>query len=161
MAGGRIPWLLCVALLAPLPARAAGAPEPRGAETTVSGVYSVTFHLNLASTLPAGTTITCRAQIAPQPGGLDLGSPQPGAAPVETAAGLAAVAGSKATCATEIPFSWTVAGAQGGVVLSYEIDAVSSSGSAPLLVRSSTRQNIVAAFPAAGGSASLSFNVTF
>jgi hypothetical protein len=161
MAGGRIPWLLCVALLAPLPARAAGAPEQRAAETTVSGVYLVNFHLNLASTLPAGTTITCRAQIAPQPGGLDLGNPQPGAAAVDTAAGLTTVAGSRAICATEIPFSWTVAGEPSGIVLSYEIDAVSSSGSAPLLVRSSMRQNIVAAFPAAGGSANLSFNVTF
>jgi hypothetical protein len=69
--------------------------------------------------------------------------------------------GSTASCATEIPFSWTLTGAEGGVVLSYQIDAVSNSGSAPLLVRSSAGQNIAAALPAAGRNASLSLNLAF
>jgi hypothetical protein len=161
MARVRFPLLLCVALLASAIAPAMGAPDLRGALTTVSGVYSVTFNLSIASTLPAGTTITCRAQIAPNQGGLNLLNPQLVAIPVGTAAGLAAVTGSTATCAAEIPFSWTVTSPQGGVMLSYEIDAVSSFGSAPLLVRRSAQQNIGAAFPASGGSARLSLNLTF
>jgi hypothetical protein len=44
-------------------------------------------------------------------------------------------------------------------VLRYEIEAVSGSGAAPVLVRSSARQKISAAFPALGGSANLSLNV--
>jgi hypothetical protein len=165
MARLRIPLLLCLALLASGAALGAGVPELRGPSMTVSGVYSVTFHLNIASTLPAGTTITCRARIAPNPEGLDLRNPQPTAAP---ATGLATVTGSTATCAAEIPFSWTVTGGQGGLatgqdgfVLSYQIDAVSNSGSAPLLVRSSAQQSIRAAFPAVGGSARLSINLAF
>jgi hypothetical protein len=157
----RIPMLLCAALLVSAAVPAVGAPEQRASSTTVNGVYSITFNLNIASSLPAGTTITCRAQMVPGQGGLNLGNPQLAATPVETAAGVATVAGSTAICAAEIPFSWTVTSAQGGVMLSYEIDAVSSSGSTPLLVRSSARQGIGAAFPAAGETASLSFNVTF
>lgn len=155
----RIPLLLCVALLASAAAPAAGAPEGRGSSTTVSGVYSVTFNLSLASRLPAGSTITCRAQVMPNQEGLNFPHPQLAATPVETVAGLAAVTGSTATCATEIPFAWTVTSGQGGIVLSYDIYAVSNSGTA-LLLRRSVRQSISAAFPASGGSVSLSLNLT-
>jgi hypothetical protein len=71
------------------------------------------------------------------------------------------VTGSKATCAAEIPFAWTVESARGGVVLSYEIDAVSSAGAGSLLLRSTARQGIGAALPAAGETASLSLSVNF
>jgi hypothetical protein len=160
MARVRISLLLLVALLAPAAALAASAADQGTAPTMVSGVYSVTFNLNLASTLPAGTTITCRAQIVPNQGGPSLLNSQFAAIPVGTARGLAAVTGSTATCMAEIPFSWTQTSAPGGVILSYEIDAVSSSGSARLLVRSSAQQNIGAAFPASGASAGFSINLT-
>ena len=153
--------LLCVALLASASALAAGVPELRSSSTTVSGVYSLTFNLRIASTLPAGTTITCRARIAPNQGGIDLRNQQRSAIPVGTATGTASVTGPTATCAEEIPFSWTVLNARGGVVISYEIDAVSNSDSIPLLVRSSGQQNVGVAFPAPGGRASLNFNLAF
>lgn len=153
MARIRILLLLCFALLASSAAFAANIPESRGA-TTVSGVYSVIFHLSIASKLPAGTIITCRARIAPDRDGSNLWNPQ------MAAAGQAAVTGSTSTCAAEIPFSWTVESARGGVVLSYEIDAQSLSGTAPVLL-GSARQNIGAAFPAAGGSTSLSVNLVY
>jgi hypothetical protein len=102
-----IPMLLCVALLTSATVPAMGAPELRNNLTTVSGVYSVTFNLNIASALPAGSTITCRARIVPYSGGLDTRNSQFSAAPVDSAAGLAKVTGSSATCTTEIPFSWT------------------------------------------------------
>jgi hypothetical protein len=158
MARLHIPLLLCFALLVSATDAAAGTVEERGSSMAVSGVYSVTFNLNILSTLPAGTMITCRVQIAPNQGGLELGNRQLAALPA-AAVGRVVVTGSKATCATEIPFAWTVMGAQGGVVLRYEIEAVSGSGAAPVLVRSSARQKISAAFPALGGSANLSLNV--
>jgi hypothetical protein len=157
----RTPLLLCVALLTSASALAAGIPELRGSPTTVSGVYSLTFNVRIASTLPAGTTITCRARIAPNQGGIDLRNQQLSAIPLGTVTGLASVSGPTAICAEEIPFSWTLLSARGGVVLSYEIDAVSSSGSNPLLVRSSGPQNVGVAYPAPGGRASVSFNLTF
>ncbi|MGA2886876.1 MAG: hypothetical protein ABSE51_02415 [Terracidiphilus sp.] len=159
MAHARIRMLLWFAMLAPTAALAAGIPDQRAASTMVSGVYSVTFNLNLASTLPAGTMITCRARIVPNQGGPNLLNQHLDAIPVETTTDVATVTGAKATCTTEIPFSWTVISAQGGLTLSYEIDAVSGSGSAPLL-RNSAQQNIGAAFPASGGSAQLSINLT-
>jgi hypothetical protein len=168
MACARIPLLLCLALLAPVSelaagaALAAGAPELRGPSATVSGVYLVTFHLNIFSPLPAGSTITCRARITPNPAGLNLRNPQPAAFP-PAAAGQATVTGTTATCAAEIPFAWTLASGQDGlatgqneIVLSYEIDAVSNSGSVPLLVRSSTGQSIGVVLPASGASLNLS-----
>ncbi len=161
MARIRTPLLLCVALLTSASALAAGVPELRGSSFTVTGVYSLTFHVNLATRLPAGTTITCRARVMPNQGVLDLQGRQPAATPAGPVTGLAAMNGSTATCAEEIPFSWTLINPRSGVVISYEIDAVSNSGSIPLLVRSSGQQNIGVAFPAFGGSASLSFNLSF
>jgi hypothetical protein len=152
MARLRVPLLLCFALLASATGAVAGTVEERGTSTTVSGVYSVTFNLSILSTLPAGTMITCRAQISPNQGGRDLRNGQPSAIPASVV-GRVALTGSKATCAAEIPFAWTVTGAQGGLMLRYEIEAVSGSGVAPLQVRSST------AFPASAGSARLSLNV--
>jgi len=159
----RISQTLLAALLASAVAGAAPAVgiSGRAAPVALNGVYSVTFNLQIRSTLPAGTTIICRARIALNPDGLDFGNSQPASIPTETATGLASVNGPTATCATEIPFSWTMASSQGGVVLSYEIDAVGNARSAPMLFKSSTRQGIGAALPAPGGSANLSFNLLF
>jgi hypothetical protein len=159
----RISQTLLAALLASAVAGAAPAVgiSGRAAPAALNGVYSVTFNLQIRSTLPAGTTIICRARIAPNPDGFGLGNSQLAAIPAETFSGLASVNGSTATCATEIPFSWTMANAPGGVVLSYEIDAVGNAMTAPMLLKSSTRQGIGAALPAPGGSANLSFNLLF
>lgn len=159
MARVRIPMLLCVPLLASAFASAAGVPELRGSSTAVSGVYSLTFNLRFAATLPAGTMITCRARIVPNQGAADPRGQQP-ANPVGTVMGLAVGGGSTATCATEIPFSWTMTSERNGVVLSYEIQAVSNSGPIPVL-RSSGQQNVGVALPAPGGRASLNFNLSF
>jgi hypothetical protein len=153
--------LLSLALLIPVSARAVGVPELPGNSFTVSGVYSLSFNVSLASRLPAGTTITCRVRIAPNQGGFNPGNQQLAPIPVRTVAGPGEMTGSTATCAAEIPFSWTVLSVRDGAVLSYEVDAVSNSGSIPLVIRSSGQQNLGVAFPASGGSARLSFNLTF
>jgi len=157
----RILLLLCFALPFLATASAAGVPELRGSSSTVSGVYSLTFNLNIATALPAGTTITCRAQIVPNQTGAELPNQQFAPIPVKRVSGVASVTGSTANCAAEIPFSWTGMNARGGVILSYEIDAVSTSGSVPLMVKRSVQQNIPVAYPASGGSARLSFNLIF
>ena len=162
----RTPLLLCVALLTSASALAAGVPELRGSPTTISGIYSLTFNVRIASTLPAGTTIICRARIAPNQAGpnqagIDLRNQQLPASPVGTVTRFAAVTGPTVTCTEEIPFSWTVLSARGGVVLSYEIDAVGNAGSVPSLVKSSGPQNLGVNYPAPGGRANLSFNLMF
>jgi hypothetical protein len=153
-----IPLLFCLAVLASATGAAAGTVEERGNTVSLNGVYSVSFNLNILSAMPAGTLITCRVQIAPNQEGLDPRNRQLAAVPA-SAAGRVVLTGSTATCTAEIPFAWTVESARGGVVLRYEIEAVSGSGTAPLLVRSSEQQNIGAAFPTSGGSASLRLNV--
>ncbi len=152
--------LLCFALLAVQDGLAASVPRELSPLTTVSGVYSITFHLNMASKLPAGSTIICRARITPDQGGPDLTNSRSAVFPV-AAAGLTTVTGSTATCVAEIPFSWTVEGARGGVLLSYEIDAVSYAGSAPAVFAGSARQSFGKALPVAGGSANLDVNLSF
>jgi hypothetical protein len=57
----------------------------------------------------------------------------------------------------EISFYTAANNAQGGVVLSYEIDAGSGPGAAAVPVR--RQEGIGAAYPTPGGTASLSFNL--
>lgn len=154
-----VSMLLCAALLAPGAALAA-VPERPSTPLEVSGVYTVHFNLNIASTLPAGAVIVCKAWIVPNLQGLpSLG--QPNAAPVQAAAGVAIVSGSTATCAVEIPFSWTVRNSQGGIALSYEIEDRDASGSLSVLLRATPPQGIATAYPSMGGAASLNFDLTF
>ena len=137
-----------------------GLPVP-GVEL-VGRAYVVRFNLNMASRLPSGAVVTCKARIVPNLAELQNMKGQAEAVPVETATGVAAVTGSTAVCAVEIPFSWTMNGAGGGALLSYEIEAVSVAyGSQPIVVRSSAQQGIPVTYPAMGGTANLSFSVTF
>lgn len=129
----------------------------------VSGVYSVAFNVNLASALPPGATLLCRAKVVPN--ALPFNSFDRSMLP--TGSGVASIHGSTATCWVEIPFAWTLNGASSSAslyreaALSYEIDAVSASGSIPTVLRASTAQGIGVSYPSAGGSARLNINVTF
>lgn len=154
-----VSMLLCSALVAPSAALAA-VPERPSTPLAVSGAYAVQFNVNIASTLPAGAVIVCKARIAPNLQGLPSLA-QPDAAPVQTATGVGAVSGSAATCAVEIPFSWTVRNAQSGVALSYEIEAVGTNGWQPALLRATPLQGVAAAYPSPGTTTSLNFDVTF
>lgn len=141
-------------------ALAAPVAQRKGGSTSVSGVYSVTFNLTIASTLPANSTIVCKAQIAPNLQ-QNFFSSQAQAVPVEAAWSVATVSGSTATCAIEIPFSWTLSGSSTTATLAYEIDALNAGSTLPSVVRVSSQTGLAAAYPASGGSSSLSFNVTF
>jgi hypothetical protein len=160
MLRSRIPVVLLLASLASTVAWSRPVAEHRGANpTAVSGLYSITFNLNIESTLPVNSTITCKAQIVPA--GADLNSSQFAAIPLESASGVASVTGSTATCVVEIPFSWTVESTRGGVSLSYEVDADNAAGALPAVVRTSAQQGIAESYPSSGGTSSVSFNVTF
>ena len=151
--------LMMAALVLPVCAQPAAQHHGSG-PTAVAGTYSITFNLNIASTLPANATIVCKAQIAP--GGNFYSSMNPQVAvPVESASGVATITGTTATCLVEIPFSWNVETTRNGVALSYELDAVNASGTLPAVVRTSTQQGIAQAYPSSGGTASVTFNVTF
>lgn len=160
MARTRIAALLLAASFIAVPSFARPVAEHHGSSTTVSGTYSITFNLTIASTLPANSTIVCKAQVAPANSNLEGFNAQV-AAPVESASGVGAVSGSTATCAVEIPFSWTVEATRQGVALSYEIDAITPSGTLPAVVRTSTQQGLAESYPSSGGTSSISFNVTF
>jgi hypothetical protein len=127
--------------------------------TAVGGTYSITFNLNIESTLPANSTIVCKAQIAPSSSLASILSAQ--AAPTESASGIAVVTGSTATCAVEIPFAWSVESTRNGVSLSYEMNALNASGSLPAVVRTSALQGVPESYPGSGETSTLSFNVTF
>jgi hypothetical protein len=150
-----IPVFVLLALLVTVTALAAPAPEHRGAPTAVSGTYSVTFTLNIASTLPASAAITCKVQVAP------IQSLEQMVPPTESATGIATFTGSSGTCAVEIPFSWTLSSPKQEAALSYEIDAFNAQGSLPAVVRTSLQQGIAVPLPASGGTASVALNVTF
>lgn len=153
----RVPQILLLALLASAAAWAAPAADQcNGAvPVAVSGVYSVTFNVQVSSATVPGGTISCRAKIAPNLPGFENRSR--GVVPVESSRGVVALIGSFANCTVEIPFSWTVADTQNGVALSYEIDAVSGAGMAAVR----TQQGIGVAYPEMGGAASLRLNVAF
>ena len=85
-------------------------------------------------------------------------SPQGLTVPVESASGVATINGTTATCAVEIPLTWTVEISRGGVSHSYKIDAVNAPGS---VVRTTVQQGIAEPFPSSGGTSSVTFNVTF
>jgi hypothetical protein len=139
----------------PVPERTSG-----NQTTSVSGVYQVTFNLTVASTLPANSTIVCKAAIVPalrSNGGMN----QTAVIPLEIAASAIPVAGGTATCVVEIPFAWTLADKSNGALLSFEVKAVNAAGVLPDLVRSSVQQGIAEPYPAAGSTSSLTFNLTF
>lgn len=133
----------------------AAAPHARA---TVRGAYTLHFQVNLASALPDGATITCKARIAPQTAG--LGGAQADA-PEVTATGVGTVNGTLANCAVEIPFAWSVANAHKGIRLSYQIVAVTVAGPAPGAVRTSAREQLALAYPPEGGRTNLNVNLTF
>jgi hypothetical protein len=160
MLRSRIPVVLLLASLVSAPAWSRPVAEHRGAPTAVSGVYSITFNLNIESTLPANSTITCKAQIVPAGANMNSFNFQYAAIPLESASGVASVTGSTATCVVEIPFSWTVESTR-GVSLSYEVDADNAPGALPAVVRTSTQQGIAESYPSSGGTSAVSFNVTF
>ncbi len=152
--------LMILLLAIPAPAVGwAGLPMP-GSPLGVGRSYVIRFNLNVASTLPARTTVTCRVRIVPNLPGQGSVSGQPAAAPVEAATGVTEVNGSTATCAVEIPFSWMLSNTPSGAVLSYEIEALSVVSSVPVVVRSSAQQGLVVAYPGIGRTVSLTYDVT-
>jgi hypothetical protein len=108
MKRAQIPRILLLALLASAAAWAAPAADQRAgaAPALVSGVYWVTFSVNPDPAMAAGGVIACKARMAPNLAAFE--DPNPGVAPVESAAGTVKLvgsgrAGSPVLCLVEIP----------------------------------------------------------
>jgi hypothetical protein len=157
MRRARIPQILLLALLASVTVWAAPAANQRAgaAPVAVSGVYVVTFNVQVGSAQAIGKTIFCKAKIAPNLP--DFENRSYGIVPVQSARGVVALIGSSANCAVEIPFSWTVADSRHGVAMSYEIDAVSEAGGSAVRAQ----QGIGVPYPGLGGTATVLLNVAF
>jgi hypothetical protein len=136
---------------------AAPAADPRGgaAPIGVNGVYAITFNVKTPANLPLGATILCRARVAPHTPSLEnlrlTATPE--------VVGQASVVGSTANCHVQVPFAWVVNDYQGGVAVSYEIDAISRAGALPVSVLRQTAS--IASYPAAGSATSLQFQLAF
>ncbi|HEY1901747.1 MAG TPA: hypothetical protein VGG56_04915 [Terracidiphilus sp.] len=125
------------------------------ASQTASGAYAVTFHVTVAPSVPDGSTIACKARIAPML--LVLENPGSAAVPVESAQGIATVIGSTADCMVQLPFAFAVADAANGAALSCQIEAYTSAG--PIFLRS--QQDIAVPYPQAGATANLLLDLSF
>jgi hypothetical protein len=145
------PQILLLMLLVFTAVWAAHAADARsGAATqTASGAYAVTFHVTVAPSVPDGSTIACKARITPRLPVLE--NPSFGAAPVESAQGIATVIGSSANCTVQLPFAFAVADTGDGAAFSYQIDVFTSTG--PVFLRS--QQDITVPYPQAGATANL------
>ena len=162
MKRAQIPRILLLALLASAAAWAAPAADQRAgaAPALVSGVYWVTFSVNPDPAMAAGGVIACKARMAPNLAAFE--DPNPGVAPVESAAGVVKLVGSgrassPVLCMVQVPFAWRVSDPGSGVQLSYEIVAVSDSGGAAVRVG----QEIGVAYPEVGGTENVHLKVAF
>lgn len=142
--------LFYVLIACAVPALSWGAPP-----APADGVYLINFDVHLGAALPAGALVTCKVKIvpdAPAPG-------RPQTLPVQTVASIAAVQGSIAHCAVEIPYARAAGDTQRAAMLSYEIDAQTQTG-AQQVVRTTAGQGMGLPHPPAGGAARLNFSLT-
>ena len=124
-------------------------------QATISGVYSVTFHANEATPVPAGATLICKARIVPNLSSGENLNAQPAAA---SAMGRASGPGSTAECSLEVPFSWYAEPAHNAAALSCEVDAISASGATMRVI---TQQAIAIPYPPQGTTAHVSLTIDF
>jgi hypothetical protein len=104
------------------------------ANSELVSVYALTFHPELAKTLPAGAMYVCRARVMP---GVNA-APQPA---------LGASGGNQSGCALEIPFVWAANRPQPVATLSYEVDEIGADGR---VLRRVVREGVALPEPAAG-----------
>ncbi len=149
------PRLLPLVMLVSLAVLAVHATDQRSSAATITanGAYVVVFQVKTPSTVPDGATINCKAQITPRLSSLERLTSK--AVPVESAPGVATVAGSSAICAVEMPFAFAQENLRNGADLGYEIDAFTSAG--PAFVR--TQQGIDIAYPGTGATGKIRLNV--
>ena len=159
----RVPQTLLVALLASAAAGAASAAQrhdgPAPVETLIEyrGAYAVTF--SVRAPVP-GAAYLCKARAVPRAPALEGVSLQAVPAVVN---GLptAGATGSWTNCTVEIPFAWVGTGASEAsrALLSYEIDAISSTGAAAVPV--TVQEGISVAYPPPGETLRLNFTLSF
>ena len=75
------------------------------AQPAAKGAYTVTFHVNMPTTVPDGATISCKASIAPQPTVFEHFTRRH-TATAQSTTGFANVANNSATCTVAAPFAF-------------------------------------------------------
>jgi hypothetical protein len=134
----------------------AGPPESEA--PLPSGVSFVHFNLSVASTLPSGSIILCRGELVPGSNNFNGGGGGASMTPLAEAASTTELRGSTAECALEIPFSWTGNGGRSNVSVRYEVDALTSPGVPPVVLKRGVEPAIRIVQPPAAGVLRLSFN---
>ena len=127
----------------------------RAASHAAAGVYAVNFQVAVPSTVPDGSTVSCKARITPGASFLD-GLMHKSTA-IESALASARVVGSAAQCAVQVPFTYAAGEAGNVAQLSYRIDA--ENGDRPLFVR--IQERIAVPHPQAGAEAAMRLKVNF
>ena len=125
------------------------------APQTISGAYAVTFNVKAPSTVRAGSTVTCKARVAPRLSALESLNSQ--AAPVESPQGVAKLVGTSANCTVVMPFSFAGVYRLDGVDLSYQIEALSGGG----LEAVRRQDGVLVPYPQTGGTASVRTDINF
>jgi len=120
-----------------------------------AGVYAVNFQVAVPSTVPDGSTVSCKARITPSTSFLDSLTHRTAA--IESASASARVVGSAAQCAVQVPFAYNASDAGNVAQLSYRIDA--QNGDRPVFTR--TQERIAVPHPQAGADSGMRLNVNF
>ncbi|MGA8041436.1 MAG: hypothetical protein WCA37_01405 [Terracidiphilus sp.] len=111
------------------------------------GVVVIRFDVSLPVSLAPGASILCRAKVMPD------GRAEPGGSDGQVVTAMGMRHGSMADCAVEMPVWWQPRGGDSGAQLSYEVDALVSSGGAASVVRVAAEQGVTVAPQRAGGAA--------
>lgn len=145
-------WIVVAAGLAcctSLATHACGGPAEGNAPVAVFNSF-VELRFNIASSLPAGSILTCKAEIVPG----DVDGPDRVFATIGRANGATTLRGttippgSAGLCALEIPFSWAGNRVPHILLLRYEIDAVGPTG---LIVLQKGRSSAIHLSPLSSG----------
>ena len=103
------------------------------------GVVVIRFDVSLPASLPPGASILCRARVMPN------GRAEPGGSEAQVVTAMGIRHGSMADCAVEMPVWRQLRDGDGGAQVSYEVDALVSSGRAASVVRVAAEQGVAVA----------------
>jgi hypothetical protein len=120
-------WMFACAFSVAYPVFAATLATAGGNAPEALFVSLVQFRFNIASSMPAGSVLTCKAEIVPDDGWARQ------LTPIERASGTTTLRGAIALCALEIPFSWAGNQALRICALRYEINGISPTGAVVVL----------------------------
>lgn len=111
------------------------------------GMVVIHFDVSLPASLPPGASILCRARVVPD------GPAEPGDGDGQVVTAMGNRRGSMADCAVEMPVWRRLRDGDSGAQLSYEVDALVSSGGAASVVQVAAEQGVAVTPEQTGGAA--------